>query len=130
MTEVFVVAGASGRVGRPVAERLLSAGHEVRVVGRNARTLARLADQGAQVRVGSFQDHDFFKTALRGATAAFVLTPLDTSSPDLNAGQRKNVESIATSSEYRMRAPKFASVHSFRNVCRVGAVSQYCDGFF
>jgi uncharacterized protein YbjT (DUF2867 family) len=95
MTEVFVVAGASGRVGHPVAERLLSAGHKVRVIGRNARTLARLADQGAQVRVGSFQDHDFFKTALRGATAAFVLTPLDTSSPDLNAEQRKNVQSIA-----------------------------------
>jgi uncharacterized protein YbjT (DUF2867 family) len=76
MTEVFVVAGASGRVGHPVAERLLSAGHEVRVVGRNARTLTPLSEQGAQVRVGSFQDHDFFTAALRGATAAFVLTPL------------------------------------------------------
>jgi hypothetical protein len=35
-----------------------------------------------------------------------------------------------TLSEYRMRAPKFASVHTFRNVCRMSAVSQYCDGFF
>jgi hypothetical protein len=35
-----------------------------------------------------------------------------------------------TWSEYRMRAPKFASVHTFRNVCRMSAVSQYCDGFF
>jgi uncharacterized protein YbjT (DUF2867 family) len=82
MTEVFVVAGASGRVGHPVAERLLSAGHEVRVVGRNARTLAPLSEQGAQAGVGSFQDHDFFKAALRRAAAAFVLTPLDISSPD------------------------------------------------
>jgi hypothetical protein len=29
-----------------------------------------------------------------------------------------------------MRAPKFASVHTFRNVCRMSAVSRYCDGFF
>ena len=95
MTEVFVVAGASGRVGYRVAERLLSAGHEVRVVGRNARTLAPLREQGAQVRVGSFQDHGFFKGVLRGAKAAFVLTPLDIALSDLNAEQRKNVESIA-----------------------------------
>jgi nucleoside-diphosphate-sugar epimerase len=33
MTEVFVVTGASGRVGHPVAERLLSARHEVRWSG-------------------------------------------------------------------------------------------------
>ena len=28
------------------------------------------------------------------------------------------------------QAPKFASVLAFRNVCRMGAVSQCCDGFF
>lgn len=95
MTEVFVLAGASGRVGYRVAERLMAAGREVRVVGRNARTLASLSEQGAQVRVGSFQDHDFFKGVLRGAKAAFVLTPLDIALSDLNAEQRKNVESIA-----------------------------------
>jgi uncharacterized protein YbjT (DUF2867 family) len=95
MTEAVVVAGATGRVGHRVAERLLSTGREVRVVGRDARTLARLAAEGAQVRVGSFQDQGFFKAALRGATAAFVLTPLDISLPDLNAEQRKNVESVA-----------------------------------
>jgi uncharacterized protein YbjT (DUF2867 family) len=95
MTDVFVVAGASGRVGYRVAERLLSAGHEVRVVGRNARTLAALSEQGAQVRVGSFQDIDFFKGVLSGVKAAFLLTPLDISLPDLNAEQRKNVESMA-----------------------------------
>jgi len=95
MTEAVVVAGATGRVGHRVAERLLSTGGEVRVVGRDARTLAGLADQGAQVRVGSFQDRDFVKAALHGAAAAFVLTPLDISLPDLNAEQRKNVESVA-----------------------------------
>jgi len=95
MTEAVVVAGATGRVGHRVAEQLLSTGREVRVVGRDARTLARLAGEGAQVRVGSFQDQGFFEAALRGATAAFVLTPLDISSPDLNAEQRKNVESVA-----------------------------------
>lgn len=89
MTEVFVVAGASGRVARPVAERLLSAGHEVRMVGRNARTPAPLERAGSSGAVGSFQDHDFFKGALRRAAAAFVLTPLDISSPDINAEQAR-----------------------------------------
>jgi nucleoside-diphosphate-sugar epimerase len=53
MTEVFVVAGASGRVGHPLAERLLSAGHEVRVVGRNARILGPLSEQGAPMCTSS-----------------------------------------------------------------------------
>src|SRR5256885_9112762 len=106
MTEAIVVAGATGRVGHRVAERLLSTGREVRVVGRDAGTLARLADQGAQVRVGSFQDRDFVKAALLGAAAAFLLTPLDISLPDLNAEQRKNVESIAAAVERTHRGPR------------------------
>jgi uncharacterized protein YbjT (DUF2867 family) len=122
MTEVFVVAGASGRVGHRVAERLLSAGHEVRVVGRNARTLAALSEQGAQVRVGSFQDNGFFKGVLSGTKAAFVLTPLDISLPDINAEQRKNVESIAAAiRESDVRVMWSCSAVGARK-CRSGSV--------
>ncbi len=47
--------------------------------------------------LGSFQDPGFLTEAMRGARAAFVLTPLDTSLPDLNAEQRLNVSGIVES---------------------------------
>jgi uncharacterized protein YbjT (DUF2867 family) len=95
MEEIFVVTGASGRVGSLVAQRLLSAGRAVRVVARRADGLSPLSEQGAEVRVGSFQDRPFLTDVLRGAKAAFVLTPADTSVSDLNAEQHKNVVNIA-----------------------------------
>jgi len=95
MNDPIVVTGASGRVGHDVADRLLSAGHPVRVVGRHARKLAALGERGAQVRIGSFQDRTFLADAFRGARAAFVLTPVDVSLPDINAEQRRNVLGIA-----------------------------------
>lgn len=67
----------------------------MRVVGRHARKLAALGERGAQVRIGSFQDRTFLADAFRGARAAFVLTPVDVSLPDINAEQRRNVLGIA-----------------------------------
>lgn len=95
MNNTIVVTGASGRVGHGVADRLLSAGHAVRVVGRDPDKLSALGRRGAQVRVGSFQDQAFLTDTLRGARAAFVLTPVDVTAPDVNAEQRLNVRGIA-----------------------------------
>jgi uncharacterized protein YbjT (DUF2867 family) len=95
MNDAIVVTGASGRVGYHVADRLLSAGHQVRVVGRHAQKLSTLSERGAQVRIGSFQDRAFLADVLRGARAAFILTPVDVSLPDINAEQRRNVLGIA-----------------------------------
>ena len=95
MKEVVVVAGASGYVGYHVAQQLLSAGHAVRAVARHAEALAPLARRGAEVHTGSIHDQAFLTRVLRGAKAAFVLTPLDFSASDLNAAQRKNVVNAA-----------------------------------
>jgi uncharacterized protein YbjT (DUF2867 family) len=95
MKDLVVVTGASGQVGRQLARRLLADGRRVRVVGRNARALQPLADLGAQIRVGSFQDPAVLKDAFQTAAMVFVLTPADTSLPDLNAEQERNIHAIA-----------------------------------
>ncbi|MDT5348291.1 MAG: hypothetical protein QOH91_1578, partial [Mycobacterium sp.] len=92
--DVIVVTGASGNVGRRVAERLLAAGHPVRVVARTAEKLRALGARGADVRIGPFGDPIFLKEVFRGSKGAFLLTPADVSAPDVNAEQKRNVESL------------------------------------
>ncbi len=86
--------GATDNVGRRVAQRLLAAGHPVRVVARTAEKLAPLGARGADVRAGRLDDPVFLREVFRGAKAAFLLTPADVSAPDVNAEQKRNVETV------------------------------------
>lgn len=91
---IIVVTGATGNVGRRVAQRLLAAGHQVRVVARTAEKLAPLGARGADVRIGRLDDPVFLREVFRGAKAAFLLTPADVSAPNVNAEQKRNVEAV------------------------------------
>jgi len=91
---IIAVAGASGRVGRLVAEGLLSHGHSVRVITRSDQKIADLAAGGAEVHIGALHDRSFLTNAFRGAAAAFVLTPVDPKALYVNADQKRNVEAI------------------------------------
>ena len=71
----YVVFGATGHVGSVVANRLLDAGKQVRVVGRSAHRLAPLESRGAEPAVGTLEDPAFAREALDGALAAFVMLP-------------------------------------------------------
>ena len=72
---MYVITGATGNIGRAIAESLLTRGEAVRVIGRDAAKLKALADLGAEVRAGSLADAAFLHEAFAGATAVFVMTP-------------------------------------------------------
>jgi uncharacterized protein YbjT (DUF2867 family) len=90
MADLHVVLGASGHVGRIVAERLLDAGRRVRVVARSAERLAPLVKRGAEVAAGSVEDAAFLRRAMEGARAAFVMLP-----PYLGPGVRERQDRVA-----------------------------------
>jgi uncharacterized protein YbjT (DUF2867 family) len=71
----YVVFGAGGHVGGAIADRLLAAGKQVRVVARSAEKLQAHARRGAEVAAGDVSDGAFVRRALQGAQAAFVLLP-------------------------------------------------------
>lgn len=75
MAQRYVVFGATGHVGRIVAERLLDAGKRVKAVARTADRLKALAARGAEAATGSIDDPAFLRRALADAEAAFVLLP-------------------------------------------------------
>lgn len=95
MSDVIVVAGASGHVGGETARRLLAAGKQVRAIARNADNLKGL--KGAETRAGSLGDRAFLTEAVRGAAALFVLVPPDYTAKNMREGQKAVAESIAAS---------------------------------
>lgn len=92
-TQMFVVTGASGHIGRVLSGHLLDRGHTVRVVARRREGLADLAARGAEVHGGSVGDHVFLERVLRGADGAFLMVPPDYSSNDMLANQRAVADS-------------------------------------
>ncbi|HET7896640.1 MAG TPA: NAD(P)H-binding protein [Flavisolibacter sp.] len=71
----YVVTGGAGNISKPLAESLLSAGHEVTVISRNAENLKPLADKGAKAAIGSVEDVAFLKETFKGADAVYTMVP-------------------------------------------------------
>jgi uncharacterized protein YbjT (DUF2867 family) len=72
--KIFVVTGATGNVGKVVAEQLRAQGHQVRAVARSAGV--------------SLDDLPALIKAFSGADAAFLVIPPEINAPDLR--QRQN----------------------------------------
>jgi uncharacterized protein YbjT (DUF2867 family) len=60
----YVITGAAGHISKPLAEKLIKAGHDVTVIGRNAENIRSLTDMGAKAAIGSVQDVEFLKRLL------------------------------------------------------------------
>lgn len=72
----ITLTGAAGNITKPLAERLLSQGHTVTVIGRNEDNLTSLRDKGAITAIGSIEDADFVNKAFYGADAVYTMVPV------------------------------------------------------
>jgi uncharacterized protein YbjT (DUF2867 family) len=114
MGSVIAVTGATGNVGRALAEHLLDAGIGVRAVARGADKLRPLADRGAELRPGSLTDAGFLSEAFRGAAAVFAMVPPHYGAADLREYQRGVADALA-------RAIRDAGVPRVISLSSVGA---------
>lgn len=95
MTPLITILGATGHVGSALAEMLLQAGVNVRVVARHAEKLAHLGARGAEAFAGDADDPAFLVESFRGADAVFAMIPPHATAPDQAAAQRRSASSIA-----------------------------------
>lgn len=65
---MILIVGASGRLGRVVAQRLLAQGKAVRALTRTPASVEQLKQQGAEVVVGDLRDPASLARACQGAT--------------------------------------------------------------
>ena len=75
--KLVLVTGATGKQGGAVVEALLIRGHQVRALTRNSASSAanRLREQGVEIAVGDFTDHDSLERAARGVDAVYAMGP-------------------------------------------------------
>ncbi|KAA9349315.1 NmrA family NAD(P)-binding protein [Larkinella humicola] len=109
---MYVITGASGHTGTPIARQLLQAGKPVRVIGRSADHLKELIDSGAQAAIGSLEDPDFLIEAFRGATAVYAIIPPNFTTPDFT-GYQKRVADALTAAIRANHIPYVVSLSSF-----------------
>lgn len=86
---LFSIAGVSGHTGKVAAEKLLSWGHRVRVVVRDAAKGAEWAARGAEVAVADLADAPALADAIRGSDGAYLLAPPNFASGDFRGWQAK-----------------------------------------
>ncbi|RYF86548.1 MAG: NAD-dependent epimerase/dehydratase family protein, partial [Chitinophagaceae bacterium] len=109
----YVLTGGAGHISKPLAETLLSAGHDVTVIGRNAENLKSLTDKGAKAAIGNVEETDFLKQAFTGADAVYTMIP-----PQYAAGSLEDYRRIAAN---YAEAVKATGVKYVVNLSSIGA---------
>lgn len=91
----FAVMGATGRTGSKIAQALINAGHQVRVLGRSQERLAGLQALGAKSLAGDSADRAYLARAFDGADGVYTLMPFDPQQAGYFQHQRAQGEAIA-----------------------------------
>lgn len=92
---MYVIAGATGRVGSVAARTLLGAGAKVRVLVRRQSDADEWEARGAEVRLAALDDRAALTEALRGCAGFFTLLPFDLTADDLDEHADRLIASIA-----------------------------------
>lgn len=74
---MYVIMGATGNTGKPLALALLNAGKKVRVLSRDAEKAKDLVNKKAELLVGDSSDSNFLTKAFTGTDAVYALVPPD-----------------------------------------------------
>jgi uncharacterized protein YbjT (DUF2867 family) len=88
-SKLVLVTGATGKQGGAVVEALLTRGYQIRALTRNSASPAakRLREQGVEIAVGDFTDHDSLVRAMRGADAVYAMsTPYEGAEKEIPQG--------------------------------------------
>ena len=110
----YVITGGAGNISRPISEKLLKAGHDVTVIGRDADHLRSLTDKGAKAEIGSVEDVDFLKKAFAGADVVYTMVPPNYVTTDMKA-------SIAAVGKNYVEAIRANKIRYVVNLSSVGA---------
>jgi len=91
---MFVILGATGKVGGSTIAALRQAGRPVRAVVRDSSKAAHLVALGCEIAVADLQDTAALAQAIGGASAVQVICPVAAQGHDAPAEMRRSIEAI------------------------------------
>ncbi|WP_293919406.1 NmrA family NAD(P)-binding protein [Sphingobium sp. UBA5915] len=91
---MFVIMGATGHVGRAVADTLLSHGEEVLILTRKPNEAEHWSDKGASIAEADAEDGASLRAAFQRGKRAFLLNPPADPTGDTSATERRTISSI------------------------------------
>ena len=110
----YVVTGSLGNISKPLAEKLVAAGHDVTVVSSKAEKAEQIEALGAKAAIGSVEDVGFLTEAFMDADAVYTMVP-----PHFGASDWKKY--IAGIGENYAKAIKASGVKNVVNLSSMGA---------
>jgi len=103
---MYVITGATGNTGKPIALSLLREGKNVRVICRNEEKAIELKERGAEIFSGDIADENFLSKAFEGAESVYAMIPPNWAAEDFYAFQQKIAD--ATASAIKKNGVKYA----------------------
>jgi len=113
----YVITGSLGNISKPLAEKLVAAGHDVTVVSSKAGKVTQIEALGATAAIGSVEDIGFLGRTFMGADGIYTMVPP-------NFGSRNWKQYIAGIGENYASAIKSVGVKNVVNLSSIGAHMQ------
>lgn len=110
----ITVTGSLGNISRILTKKLVSNGHEVKVVTSNAERAKEIEQLNAIPLVGSVEDYEFVKKSFKGCDAVYLMIP-----PNFHAADLKRY--IKTVGEQYANALKETGVKYAVNLSSIGS---------
>ncbi|NEW84178.1 MAG: NAD(P)H-binding protein [Mariniphaga sp.] len=110
----YVVLGSLGNISKPLAQKLVDAGHSVTVISSKAVKIEQIEAFGAKAAIGSVDNVSFLAKTFAGADAVYTMVP-----PNFSVGNWKKY--IGGIGENIAAAVKASGVKNVVNLSSVGA---------
>jgi uncharacterized protein YbjT (DUF2867 family) len=110
----ITVTGSLGNISKPLAEMLITNGHEVTIISSDPQKSTPIAAMGAKAAIGSVSDVGFLTRSLAGADAVYTMVP-----PNWEVGNYRQY--IARTGKNYLEAIKASGVERVVNLSSIGA---------
>jgi uncharacterized protein YbjT (DUF2867 family) len=97
--KTYVITGATGNTGKPIALGLLEKGQNVRVISRSTDKAKELTGKGAKLFEGETSDVELLKKAFAGADAVYAMVPFNMAAKDYFEFQLTHVKAMTKALE-------------------------------
>lgn len=81
----ITITGSLGNISKPLTEKLVKAGHKVKVITSNKNKVQEIEELGATPAIGSIEDIEFLSAAFTGADVIYTMTPNNFGATDQRA---------------------------------------------